>query len=139
MLHSMCSSSGMATTSGYARYSDWNAAYVDAYATDLKAVDKLGNGIQSRVDMYNPMYYLLSHYGGYQTSTVAKYWRINTGIMQGDTANTIEMNLALALENYTDVDDVEFTTVWGQGHTMAERTGDSTTNFIEWVIEIVQK
>ena len=24
-------------------------------------------------------------------------------------------------------------TIWGEGHTMAESTGDSTTNFIEWV------
>jgi len=123
----------------YATYSDWNASYVDAFATDLKAVDKLGNSIRTRVDMYNPMYYLLPYYGGYQTSTVAKYWRINTGIKQGDTANTVEMNLALALENYDGMEDVDFTTVWGQGHTMAERTGDSTGNFIAWVTEVTQK
>lgn len=30
-------------------------------------------------------------------------------------------------------DNVEFSTVWGQGHTQAERTGDSTSNFINWV------
>jgi hypothetical protein len=123
----------------YATYSDWNASYVDAFATDLKAPDKLGSSIQYRVNMYNPMYYLLPYYEGYQTSTVAQYWRINTGIKQGDTANTVEMNLALALENYNDVKDVKFTTVWGQGHTMAERTGDSTDNFIAWVTEVAQK
>jgi hypothetical protein len=37
------------------------------------------------------------------------------------------------------VEDVQFTTVWGQGHIMAERSGDSTTNFIAWVIEVTQK
>ena len=31
------------------------------------------------------------------------------------------------------VEDVDFATVWGQGHTMAERTGSSTENFIAWV------
>jgi hypothetical protein len=123
----------------YAKYSDWNASYVDAYATDLTAVDKLGSSLQTRVDMYNPMYYLLPYYKGYQTATVAKYWRINTGIKQGDTANTVEMNLALALKNYAGVDKVEFTTVWGQGHTMAERTGDSTSNFIAWVTGVTQQ
>jgi len=123
----------------YAKYSGWNASYVDAFATDLKAVDKLGNSIQYRMNAYNPMYYLLPYYEGYQTSTVAKYWRINTGIKQGDTANTIEMNLALALENYTGVKAVEFTTVWGQGHTQAERTGDSATNFIAWVIQVMKQ
>lgn len=120
----------------YAAYSDWNVSYVDAYATDLKAVDKLGNGIQYRQDMYNPMYYLLSYYEGYQTSTVAQHWRIHTGIEQGDTATTVEMNLALALENYAN--DVEFTTVWNQGHTMAERTGNATDNFIAWVAQVVK-
>lgn len=123
----------------YAQYSGWEAAYVEAYATDLQAVDKLGNTIQSRVDMYNPMYYLLPYYKGYGTTTVAKYWRINTGIKQGDTANTVEMNLALALGSYEGVKDVQFTTVWGQGHVMAERTGDSTTNFITWVTAVMQK
>jgi hypothetical protein len=125
--------------SGYAAYSDWKASYVDDYATDLKAVDKLGNGIPYRMNLYNPMYYLLSHYEGYQKSAVATHWRIHTGIEQGDTANTVEMNLALALQNYQGVKDVEFTTVWGQGHTTAERTGNSTDNFIAWVTEVVNK
>jgi len=35
------------------------------------------------------------------------------------------------LENYGA--DVDFATIWGEGHTMAESTGDSVTNFIEWV------
>jgi hypothetical protein len=123
----------------YATYSDWDASLVDAYVNDLKAVDKLGNSLQYRMNMYNPMYYLLPAYEGYQTATPATYWRINTGIKQGDTANTVEMNLALALENYDSVNDVEFTTVWGQAHTTAERIGDSTTNFIAWVTEIVKQ
>lgn len=89
--------------------------------------------------MYNPMYYLLDYYDGYQTSTVAKHWLIHTGIEQGDTASTVELNLALALENYDGVEDVEFTTVWGQGHAKAERTGNSTDNFIAWVTQIVNK
>ncbi len=49
------------------------------------------------------------------------------------------MNLALALKNYAGVKDVAFTTVWGLGHVMAERSGDSAANFIAWVIKVVQK
>jgi hypothetical protein len=123
----------------YAKYSDWKATYVSDYATDLKAVDKLGNGIQYRQNSYNPMYYLLPYYEGYQKSSVAAHWRIHTGINQGDTANTVELNLALALQNYSGVKDVEFTTVWDQGHTTAERTGNSTNNFIAWVKEVANK
>lgn len=119
----------------YADYSDWDAAIMDEFDLDLDAVDKFGNGIETRMNMYNPMYYLLPYYHGYRRSHVAKYWRIHTGIEQGDTATTVEMNLALALKNYKSVKDVEFQTVWAQAHTQAERTGDATENFIAWVIE----
>ena len=91
-----------------------------------------------RVNMYNPMYYLTGAYQGYKTGKIAPHWRIRTGIMQGDTANTTEVNLALALANY-GISGVDFATVWGQGHTMAERTGDAATNFITWVKKTVAK
>lgn len=110
-----------------------NATYGEAYAEDLAKTDALGNTVDYRVNMYNPMYYLDDYYAGYQSAAVAPYWRIRTGINQGDTALTTEVNLALALENYGV--DVDFETVWGQGHVTAERTGDSTSNFIAWVNE----
>ncbi|NTU78984.1 MAG: esterase [Chloroflexales bacterium] len=123
----------------YATYTGWDAAYVEAYATDVQALDKLGNSITYRMNAYNPIYYLLPSYEGYQTSTVAPHWRIRTGIKQGDTATTVELNLALALQDYAGVEDVDFATVWGQGHTLAERTGSSTDNFIAWVVAGTQK
>ncbi len=83
--------------------------------------------------MYTPLYYLLESEEGYETGTVAKYWRIRTGLNQGDCALSTEMNLVLALENYDSVERVDFESVWGQGHTQAERTGNSSDNFIEWV------
>ena len=135
-------------------YGDGNGAHFDAalaailetlgndaaadYAEDLAAVDSVGNTPDTRLDMYTPLYYLMESYDGYETSNVAKYWRIRTGIAQGDTSLSTEVNLALALENYETVEDVDFETVWGEGHTMAERTGDSTTNFIEWVNECMK-
>jgi hypothetical protein len=119
----------------YADYSDWDSSLVQAYAEDIQALDSLGNTIEYRLNMYNPMYYVSDYYEGYGTSTVASYWRIRTGIEQGDTALTVETNLALALEQISGVKDVDFETVWNQGHTTAERTGDSTSNFIEWVNE----
>lgn len=64
---------------------------------------------------------------------MAQHWRIRTGIEQGDTALTVETNLALALKVDANVKDVDFETVWGQSHTEAERTGDPATNFIAWV------
>ena len=117
----------------YSACSGWNASYVTDYETDLAWTDSLGTSMQTRLDMYNPMYFLSPYYDGYQTSTAAKYWRIRTGIDQSDTALTVETNLALALQADENVKDVDFATVWGMKHVEAERTGDSTTNFISWV------
>ncbi len=109
------------------------SSYADACEEDLNEADSVGNTVNVRVDMYTPLYYLLESEEGYETSTVAKYWRIRTGIEQGDCALSTEMNLALALENYDTVESVDFETIWGQGHTMAESSGNSTDNFIDWV------
>lgn len=113
-----------------------NEQYGAAYAKDLEKTDFLENTVAYRMNMYNPMYYIEDYYEGYQTSNVAKYWRIRTGINQGDTALPTEVNLALALENYGA--DVDFETVWGQGHVEAERTGNSAENFIAWVKECLK-
>lgn len=122
----------------YAELSNWDTSYVESYNNALLSLDALGNSSSYRQNMYNPMYYLCDYYEGYATSKVAQNWRIHTGIEQGDTALTIETNLALALEQCEDVKSVEFETVWNQAHTTAERTGDSTTNFISWVDQCVK-
>ena len=117
----------------YSAFDDYSSDYVNDYNDDLSKTDSLNNTIETRVNMYNPMYYLCDYYNGSGSSDIAKYWRINTGIEQGDTSQCVDVNLYLALLNSVGSDNVEFTTVWAQGHTQAERTGDSTTNFINWV------
>ncbi len=114
-------------------------SYKSDFDTDLAKVDKYGNNVDTRVAMYTPMYYLInnSQYyegGGTGSSNVAPFWRIRTGIKQGDTSLCTEVNLALALKAY-GVEDVDFETIWNQGHTQAEDTGDGTDNFIAWVQE----
>ncbi|WP_128774073.1 subtype A tannase [Actinomyces oricola] len=117
----------------YAALSGWNDDYGSStYDTDLAITDSVGTTVPTRVDMYDPLSYLVagSRYAG--TSVVAPSWRIRTGITQGDTASTVEINLALALKQ-AQVGSVDFATVWGQGHTMAESTGSGEDNFIAWV------
>ncbi len=109
------------------------SSYAADYADDLAKTDALGTDVATRVAMYTPLYYLLASEEGYGASEPAKHWRIRTGINQGDTALTTELNLALALKADVRVESVDFATVWGQGHTMAERTGSADENFIEWV------
>lgn len=119
--------------------SNLNSVYAASYAEDLTRTDALGNNVDYRLDMYTPLYYLLESEDGFGASNVAKYWRIRTGIAQSDCALSTEVNLTLALENYEGVESVDFETVWGAAHTKAERTGDSETNFINWVKEIIKK
>ena len=113
--------------------------YETAFAEDLSKQDALGNTVDVRLNMYNPMYYLSPAYAGYQTAEPATYWRIRTGINQGDTALCTEIDLALAAAAYADGTQVDFETVWGQGHTEAERVGSSTANFIAWIQECMKE
>ena len=106
-------------------------AYEAEFAADLARTDSLGNTVDVRLNMYNPMYFLMPYYEGYRSSEVAQFWRIRSGINQGDTALCTEINLALALA--MEGKETDFETVWGMAHTEAERTGDSTHQFIEWV------
>ena len=103
------------------------------YESDLQKTDSIGTDVVTRVSMYTPLYYLLASEKGYGTSEPAKHWRIRTGINQGDTALTTELNLAWALQANNQVETVDFATVWGQGHTQAERTGSAESNFIDWI------
>ena len=107
---------------------------MDDYKNALSIKDHLEKTIEERVNMYNPMYYLNSYYAGYKSADVADYFRINTGITQGDTENVVVMNLYLALLNYGK--NAEFTMVWNKGHVEAERTGSAEDNFISWIGKI---
>ena len=113
--------------------SDLGSTYADSFAEDLSRTDSEGYTVQQRLNMYTPLYYLLESSEGYASSNVAKYWRIRTGIAQSDTALTTELNLALALENDARVDSVDFESVWAQKHVEAERSDNSSGNFIAWV------
>ncbi len=120
----------------------YSSGYSSAFASDLAAtnVDAVGNTVQKRVMMYTPVYYLINNSayyngGGSGSSDVAPYWRIRSGINQSDAPLCTEMNLALALKNHSGVKDVDFETVWGQAHVLAEDNGTSASdaNFIAWV------
>ena len=110
---------------------DIGSSYSTDYAEDLEKKDSLGHTVDYRLNMYSPLYYILSSSEGYQTAIVSKLYRINKGLWQSDTAVNTEANLVLALKNYGS--QVDYSFVWGQGHTMAEEDGDSTGNFISWV------
>ena len=121
----------------YKNYRDYDDSVRQAYEGDMNNVDALHVDTLTRQLMYDPMTFILVPEGEKKPSTLAKHWRIHTGISQGDTALTTEVNLTLALKQRKDVEDVDFATVWEKKHTMAERTGSSTENFIQWVKDSV--
>jgi len=120
------------------------SSYYSYFMSDLAStnVDAVGKTVQKRLMMYTPLYYLIdnsTYYsgGGRGGSDVAPYWRIRTGIDQSDAPLNTEMDIALALQNYSGVKSVDFETIWGQGHTQAEDSGNANTNFIAWVKKCV--
>ena len=79
-----------------AKYSvkpDYKEEYPNEYLNDFDDKDSVGNDVLTRLNMYNPMFYLIDYYEGFNTSDVADYFRINTGLFQSDTGNVVEMNL----------------------------------------------
>ena len=128
-LHFDTAVSELLNTNDYSNYSDYDTNVATEYKNDIAKTDSQGNDVAKRVSIYTPTDYIL----GKNDSTPATHWRIRTGIKQGDTALTTEINLALALNMNSNIEDVDFETVWAQGHTQAERTGNATTNFIEWI------
>ena len=107
--------------------------YAEQFKVDINRVDALGTTLAERIAMYTPMNYINESYAGYGTADTAQYWRIRTGISQGDTSLNVEINLAAALAQYGC--DVDFATVWQKGHESAEITGTSTENFIAWIAQ----
>jgi hypothetical protein len=124
--------------SKYTAFSDY-ADYRSDFTSDLASNDAQGISMETRVSMYNPLYYLSSYYAGAGTSSIAPHWRIRTGLKQPDTAMNTEVNLALALTANSHVSDVDFATIWDQAHVTAEAGGsnNSTANFIAWVESVL--
>lgn len=83
--------------------------YQAAFDEDFALVDSVGNTVAERLFLFSPLSYLLPANGAYGTANVAEHWRIRSGIFQGDTPVTSELNLALALQMYGA--DVDFETV----------------------------
>ena len=57
------------------------------------------------------------------------------GYGDGNGAHFDPVMAELLADNESYGAGVDFETVWGQGHVEAERTGNSTENFIAWINE----
>ncbi len=120
----------------YGKAKGYAASCAKDWTDDLDVLDGLGTSMQTRMGMFNPLYFLCESYEGTGSSKVAAHWRINSGLFQTDTSLCTEANLALALGTLDAVSDVAFTTVWGQGHVLAERSGTADENLVAWIVSI---
>ena len=108
--------------------------YSAEFEKDFSSRDSVGNTVLDVVKMYTPLNYLMESYDGYGTATVAKYWRIRSGISQEDRPVSSEINLILALQNCDAVEALDYATIWGQKHVQAEFGGaESVAEYIKWV------
>lgn len=129
----------VAQSGTYAKAEGFDAAYVKDWTDDLDQLDALGSTMETRMGMFNPLYFLSEAYEGAGTSVVAKHWRVNAGLFQTDTSLCTEANLVLALTAHEEVADVKFTPVWGQGHVMAEVSGSAEENLVAWILDCCEE
>ena len=116
------------------KLSNWKSSYANDWSSDLNKVDTLENDIPTRVNMFNPLYFVSGAYDGYQTAQVASYWRINEGVQNTDTSICTSFNLGLSLKHYSGVSRVDYNLVWDKGHVLAERSGNAATNLVSWIV-----
>ncbi|MBR3676327.1 MAG: hypothetical protein IKN71_04260 [Alphaproteobacteria bacterium] len=110
------------------------------YAADLKKQDSFGNSVQKRLNMYTPLYYIMSAYDGYRTAGITPYWRIRSGLNQNEISLAGDLNLVLALHQYPKVEEVDYQAVWNAGNTKAEVLAqDADEAFIKWMLKILHK
>ena len=110
------------------------------YTSDLKKQDAFGNSVQKRLNMYTPLYYIMSAYDGYRTAGVTPFWRIRSGLNQNEIPLTGDINLALALHQYPKVEEVDYQAIWNVGNTKADvLEQDADAAFIEWVVKLLHK
>lgn len=131
----MMSDQLVAGRESYAAGDGWDDKYVQDWTGDLTELDSLQTNMETRMNMFNPLYFVSGHYLGFGTAAVAPHWRVNTGLFQTDTSLCTEVNLVLALQQYEGVKDVQFYPVWGQGHVLAEVTGTAEDNLIGWIFD----
>lgn len=123
----------------YAKLEGWSNSLVKDWTGDLAQTDALETPMDTRVDMFNPLYYTCGTYEGFGQAAVAPHWRINAGAFQTDTSLCTEINLELALKQYDGVQDVAFNLVWGRGHELCEASGSADENLIAWIQECCEE
>lgn len=109
----------------YAQIEGYDDQLSEKWSKDLLEKDELGSTIETRRNMYDPLYFVSGASEAYGTADVAGHWRLNVGMAQTSTPLSATVNLALLLRAYEGVSDVEFIPVWQAARTLAEQDNAS--------------
>jgi hypothetical protein len=119
---SACSSSGPGGSS-----SSGTPSHFTNFSSKAMGDGDISSSQQTRVDMMNPMYYIMNALSGGDSTGIAKYWYIRDGTIATDTSAYIIVNLATAAENLRGTSNVNAWEDWGQGHNVnADPSGFSS-------------
>lgn len=125
-------------TGGRGLHFDGLSARISSVANitqDLNKRDSAGYTTLQRINLYNPLYYLLPSYGGYNTAKAAPFWYIKDGLFRDDDILTAPVNLYLALSACKDVKKVRYDEVWGMG-SVSGITDADRKDFAGWIAEV---
>lgn len=114
----------------YESMDQFETEWIQSFENDLNSTDKFGTTTYTRLDMYNPLYYINDYFDGYNTSVVADNWRINT-TTASDESFIQTLTFTVALENYGAA--IEDTLLWDSKDQRMELELDGITAFINWV------
>lgn len=104
----------------YAQLEGYDSETASDWQTDLAELDSLEQPVETRCNMYNPLFFVNGSSEAYGSATVAKYWRLNLGMAQVTTPLAETVNLALSLQSYDGVNEVSLIPVWEAPRSLAE-------------------
>lgn len=126
--------------SEYATFGAWDSGYPEAYEQDLDATDSEGVSTKVRARLFNPMFFASGGYEGFESATVAPYWRVRVSVGPGATGlNALlatRANLACSLVAREDVSSVDFSATWTTEESAAEETDALQENVVSWIQSI---
>ncbi|MBR1600100.1 MAG: hypothetical protein IJ677_00825, partial [Alphaproteobacteria bacterium] len=114
-----------------------NSASGKDFSSDLYKQDEICNITFKRTNLYNPLYYLIPSYEGYNTSTVAPYWYIRNGLFQNSDILTSAINLSIAIRGYRSVKDADYQTVWGMGE-VKNLSDEDMAEIFKWISDKIK-
>ena len=117
--------------SSYSTLSGWSEDYVVAWNTDLEKQDAEKLSVSERASEVNQFDYTAQA----NEVSVAPFWRIQAGLLQGIIPWSQSYLLAKALETCPDMQKVDYSAIWNGGLCLCEEGTTSVEPALQWISE----